>query len=243
MKTKFILITIAIALGSAGVFGQSVKISFKTVTYKRPKPIAAHKKTFTISYPKAKAATPAISRKIEAVLSYERVFGFKLRDELTTTQWLDKADYDVNFNADNILSIFLIIQGSGAYPSSVTKYIVVNIVNGTRVRPANVFVNTSGLLAKLTKMRDDEVNKAIADIKNDPETKDDDVSALFSDAETYHKVKLDEMEVDDNGIVFHHDYGFPHIAQALQPPGSFFLDWHELKPYIKRGSVFAQFVR
>ena len=92
-------------------------------------------------------------------------------------------------------------------------------------------------------MKNAEVEKTKADLKKDPETKDDDLSGLFNDAETYHKVKLDEMEIDENGVLFHHDYGFPHIALALQPDGEFFLTWKELKPYIKKGGLLAAVAR
>ncbi|MEQ1921508.1 MAG: hypothetical protein ABL952_03265 [Pyrinomonadaceae bacterium] len=243
MKTKIIFIAIVIALASGAVSAQSVTmLNPKKVTYKRPKPLMDFKKTFTITYPRVKAATPALSKKIEAILSYEKIFDFTLKEEMTTIQWLENADYAVNYNANKMLAIELTLEGSGAYPSSTTKYIVVNIANGTRVRPADIFVNTSGLLAKLSKMRDEEVAKKTAEIKADPETKDDDVSTLFADSATYQKVTLDQFQPDEGGIVFHHDYGFPHVAQALQPDGQFFLNWEELKPFIKKGGLLARFV-
>lgn len=242
MKNKLIILLIAIVAFSIPSFAQ-VTISAKKVSYKRPKPIMDFKKSFTITYPKIKAATPALSKKIEAVLSYEKAFDFRLREEINDIQWLEEASYDVNYNADKILSISLTIQGTGAYPSSSTKYVVVNTATGTRMRPVDIFTNTSGLLAKLVKMREDEVRKTIAELKNAPETRDEDISGFFNDAETYSKVKLDEFEIDENGVIFHHDYGFPHVALALQPPGEFFLTWKELKPYIKRDGLLAQFVR
>lgn len=243
MKAKFIIFAVVIAFTCTSVFAQSVGLSLKKITYKRPKPIADHKKTFTITYPKVKAATPALSRKIEALLSYEKAFDFTLRDELNETQWLEDASYSVEYNANKMLSLSLTIEGSGAYPSSSTKYIVVNIAAGTRVRPTDIFVNTNGLLSKLVKMKDAEVKKALDEIKKDPETKDEDVSDLFNMSADYQKVTLDEFHIDENGVVFHHDYGFPHVAQALQPPGEFFLTWEELKPYIKSGGLLAQFIR
>ncbi len=242
MKVKFVFIALFVAFLSVPAFGQVV-ITNKKVTYTRSKPIMDFKKTFTVTYPKIKAATPAISRKIEAVLSYEKVFDFKLSEEMGEIQWLEDASYDVNYNANKLLSISLTIQGTGAYPSSSTRYIVVNTAKGTRVRPIDVFTNTSELITKLVKMKDEEIEKKKTEIKNDPEMKDEDLSGLFSDAETYRKVTLDEFEIDENGVVFHHNYGFPHVAQALEPAGEFFLTWNELKPFIKSGSVLAPLVR
>jgi hypothetical protein len=242
MKVKFILLALFVACLGMSAFGQ-VGITNKKVTYTRAKPIMDFKKTFTITYPKIKAATLAISKKIEAVLSYEKAFDFRLREEMGEVQWLEDASYDVNYNANNILSISLTIQGTGAYPSSSTRYIVVNTAKGTRVSPVDVFTNSSGLIAKLVKMKDAEIEKTKAELKNDPETKDEDLSGMFVDAETYHKVKLDEFEIDENGVIFHHDYGFPHVAEALEPAGEFFLTWRELKPFIKGGSVLAALAR
>lgn len=242
MKTKVITILIVVLAFCVPTFSQ-VTITAKKVTYKRPKPIMDFKKSFTINYPKIRAATPVVSKKIEAVLSYEKAFDFKLREEINEIQWLEEASYDVNYNADKLLSISLTIQGTGAYPSSSTKYVVVNTATGTRLRPVDIFINRTGLLEKIAKLKEAEIKKAITDLKNAPETKDEDLSGFFDDSETYSKLKLDEFEIDENGVVFHYDYGFPHVAQALQPPGEFFLTWKELKPYIKRDGLLAQFVR
>lgn len=243
MKTKAALLFVLVTAISAAAAAQTVGITPRKVTYKRIKPIADYKKTFTVTYPRVKAATPALSRRIEAILGYEKLFDFKLADELRDTQWLEDASYDVDYNANKVLSISLTIAGSGAYPSGSTKYVVVNTAAGTRVRSTDVFVNTSRLLAIIVKMKDAEVKKAIADIKADPETKDDDVSTLFADSAEYNKVKLDEFSIKENGVLFHHNYGFPHVALALEPAGEFFLTWKDLKPFIKPGSLLAQFVR
>lgn len=242
MKNKLIILLITIAAFNMSTLAQ-VTVTAKRATYTRPKPIMDFKRTFTVTYPRIKAATPSLSKKIEAVLSYEKVFDFKLREEMNEIQWLEEASYDVNYNANNMLSISLTIQGTGAYPSGSTKYIVVNTAAGSRVRPIDVFVNTSGLLAKLVKMKDAEIKKAMLEVRKDPETKDDDLSGIFSNSETYSKVKLEEFEIDENGVIFHHDYGFPHAALALQPPGEFFLTWKELKPYIKSGGLLAHIAR
>jgi len=242
MKSKFIYLFIIVTAFCLPVFSQ-VKITAKKITYKRPNPIMDFKKSFTITYPKIKAATPALSRKIETVFSYEKAFDFKLREEINDVQWLEEASYDVNYNADKMLSISLTIQGTGAYPSSSTKYIVANTANGTRIRPADIFADTSGLLAKISKLKDAEIKKTLTDLKNDPANKDEDFSGIFNDAETYSKLTLDEFELDENGVVFHYDYGFPHVALALQPPGEYFLTWKDLKPYIKPDGLLGQFVR
>lgn len=242
MKKKILFLLFTVAFSSLPAVAQ-VTLTAKKVTYTRRSPIQDFKKTFTITYPRVKAATPAISRKIENILSYEKVFEFTLKEEMGELQWLEEASYDVNYNANSILSISLQIEGSGAYPSASTRYLVINTATGTRVRPADVFTNTGELLAKLVKIKDGLVAKALVDIKNDPEMKEEDLAALFKDSEEYHKVTLDQFEVDEGGITFYHEYGFPHVAKAMEPDGDFFLTWAELKPYIKTGGLLGQFVR
>lgn len=243
MRTKFLLLFVTIAALAAVGSAQSVGLTAKKVTYKRAKPIMEHRKTFTITYPKIKAKTPAISRKIEAILSYEKAFDFKLAEQIGEIQWLSKASYDVNYNANKLLSISLTIMGMGAYPSSSTKYLVVDTAKGTRVVPETVFTRNAELLAKVVKMKEAEVKKTVEDLKRDPETKDDDVSEYFKSNDEYNPLKLDQFSIDEKGVIFHHDYGFPHVVLAFQPPGEFFLTWSELKPFIRPDGLLSAMVR
>ena len=209
-----------VALTAVG-YGQSVVITSKKVTYTRPKPIEDYKKTFTINYPKVKASTPALSKKIEAAISYSTVLGLKLKEELGEYQWLEEADYDVGYNKKGILSITLSMDGSGAYPSGTSKNIVVDVKTGLRLKPADVFKNLYGLLAMVKKAKAKEVSDSIVEIKKDPENTDFDPEGLFKESDKYNKVTLDEFSVDDKGVTFIHNYGFPHVAKALEPSGGF----------------------
>lgn len=240
MKIRFFLIILAIAMVSAAVSAQSVVITGKKVTYNRPEPISEYKKTFEINYPKVRAATPALSKKIEAAISYQSVLGLKLNEELRTYQWLETADYEVLYNKNGVLSISLFMEGSGAYPSSTTKYVVVDLKTGLRATPATAFSNTSGLLALVKKAKNKEVTQAIIDIKKDKENNEEHPEDLFKESAPYHPLKLDQFTVSDKGITFHHDYGFPHVIQALQPSGEFFFAWAQLKPYIKAGGLLSR---
>ena len=240
MKIKLVLLLAAAVVYCAAASAQSVVITGKKVTYKRPKPISEYKKSFEINYPKVKAATPALSKKIEAAVSYQSVLGLKLNEELRDIQWLETADYEVLYNKNGVLSISLFMEGSGAYPSSMTKYVVVDLRTGTRATPVAAFSNTSGLLALVKKAKNKEVAQAIVDIKKDKENNEEHPEDLFKDSAKYHPVKLDQFTVSDKGITFHHNYDFAHVIQALQPSGEFFFTWSQLKPYIKAGSLLSR---
>jgi hypothetical protein len=202
-----------------------------------------YKKTFTINYPKVRAATPALSRKIESAISYASVLKLDLKEELTGAQWLEEADYEVNYNKNGILSIALSMDGSAAYPDGSTKHVVVDIRTGKRQTPTDVFTNIPGLLKMVRSAKDKEVAQAIIDIKKDPENGEQDPEELFKDNEQYNPLTLKDFIVTEKGVTFYYDYGFPHVIQALQPAGEFFLTWKQLKPYIKPSGLLAHMAR
>ncbi len=242
MNNKILLLAFLIAAFGITAIGQSVVITAKKTTYTRRKPISDYKKHFVITYPRIKASTPALSRKIEAAISYSSVLGLNLKEELGEYQWLEEADYDVHYNNDGILCLDLFMEGSGAYPSSQIKTVVVNIAKGTRVRVADVFTNLAGLTALVKKAQAKEMADAIKEMKADPENTDSDPESLFRDAKFTAK-NLDGFVVTGEGITFKYDYGFPHVIQALQPAGEYFFTWADLKPFISRGSLLTRISR
>ena len=219
-----------------------VKVTNNKVTYRRPKPISEYKKTFVVNYPRVKAATPALSRKIENALSYQRILDLNIQDEIRETQWLEEASYDVKYNKNGVLAVDLTIEGSAAYPDGSTKSVVVDTSTGARVTPQMSFTDLTGLAAMVKKKQKKEIAKAIDDIKNDPEAGETDPAELFSNANFTTK-NLDWFSISDQGVTFRYDYGFPHVIQALQPAGEYFFDWKQLRPFIKRGSLLSRIAR
>lgn len=237
---KIILVVSMLLVASIPTLAQTVTVTSKRVVYTRKKPIADFKKNFTVHYPKVKASSPAIARKIEAALSYEKVLGISIREEMGEIQWLEEADFTIDYNKNGVLSASLFMEGSGAYPSGRTVRVVIDARTGDRLTPANSFRNTAVLLAKLQEARKDEIAAAIKEIKADKENAEVDPEELFRDSDQYHKVSLKEFSVNDDGITFYHDYGFPHVVQALQPSGEFAYSWADMKPFLRPGSLLAR---
>lgn len=214
----------------------------KKIVYKRPKPQADFKKTFEITYPKVKAATPALSRKIEATISFAKILKLDLQEEIGEFQWLEEAGYKVGYNKNGILSIKLFMFGTAAYPDGSNKNVVVNLKTGNRVKPPDVFTNISGLVSVLKKKQLLEIEKGKAEIRKDPDMADSDSNQLFEYTD-FTLENLNEFAVTDSGLTFFYDYGFPHVIQALQPEGAYSLTWAELKLYIRPGGLLAPFAR
>ena len=221
---------------------QTVTVSSRKVTYTRPKPIADFKKTFTIDHPKVRAATPALSRRIESAISHRTVLGLNLREELNDIQWLEEADFEVLYNRDGLLTIELRMSGTGAYPSGTAKTVVVDTRTGRKITPAMAFRDLRGLSAMIDKALKREIAGAIVEIRSDPESKDLDVPNLFA-GKRFSIKDLEGFAVKETGVEFSYDYGFAHVIQAYEPDGAFAFTWRELRPFIKPDGPLARFLR
>jgi hypothetical protein len=242
MKIKSLLLIVAMAVLCQGIAAQPVTITGKKIVYKRPKPFSPEKKTFWINHPRVKAATPALSKKIQAAISFEKVIPLSVNEEINEVQWLEEADFKVDYNNNDILTVTLTIYGSGAYPSSSDKTIVVDAKSGNRVKASDIFVGLNGLAAMIRKAQEKEIAEAIEVIKKDPDIKETDPESLFADA-NYTAADLKEFAVSDKGVTFIYDYGFPHVIEALQPDGKYFFSWAELKPFIKPAGLLTRVAR
>jgi len=239
MKLKVFFLTALVLIAASAVPAQSVVITGKKVTYTRRKPISEYKKTFTINYPKLKAATPALSRKIEAAISYRSILGLNLQEELTTVQWLEEADYEVIYNDNGLLCIDLTMSGSAAYPDGVTKTAVVDMKKGTLVKTSDVFTDLQELASMVRRAQKKEIEDAVVEIKKNPEFKDEDPADLFKEAD-FRRKELEGYSVNDKGVTFKYDYGFPHVIEALQPEGKYFFTWEQLRPFLVPGGLLAK---
>lgn len=242
MKIKLLLLSALLFIFSTAVFAQSVVVTPKKTTYTRKKPIMDFKKTFTVNRPLVKASTPALSKKIQTAISYEKVMMFNLQEELTEVQWLEEADYEVAYNKKDILNVWLSMTGTGAYPSTTYESVVVNAKTGNVVKAADVFTNLKGLAALVKKQQAEEVKAGIEEIKKDKDFNEPNPESLF-ESTTFEVINLEKFSVNDDGVTFKYDYGFPHVIQALEPSGSYQLTWKQLKPFIKPTGLFGQFVK
>jgi hypothetical protein len=244
MKNKSflaLLFLVSFTILASDIAAQTITVTPVKTTYRRPKPASSWKKSFTVTRPKVKGTTPVLAKKIETAISYEKSFDFSVQEEIKDIQWLESADYTVDYNKKGVLAVSLTVEGSGAYPDSSTHSVVVNVKTGMRVMPADVFTNLAGLAAKVKAMQKAEIKEGIAEIKKE-EPDEENPSSLFESAD-FKMENLTEFSVSDAGMDFWYDYGFPHVIQAMEPAGRYMITWKELKPYIKPAGLFGQFVK
>jgi hypothetical protein len=238
---KFLPVLFCIFAFSLSFFSQSVIVAPKKIIYKRPKPLMDFKKSFSIMRPKVRGANPAIAKKIETTISYEKNFDFSVKDEIGEIQWLEEASYTIDYNKNGVLGVTLSVMGTGAYPSEASQPVVVNLKTGERVLAKDVFVKLPELAVKVRQMQAAEIKSSIIEIKKEnPE--EENPASLFESADFTVK-NLDRFSVSHKGVTFWYEYGFPHVIQVLQPEGRYFFSWSELKAFIKPDGLLAQFVR
>lgn len=245
MKIKIAFGLIVLLSFSAIAFAQTVKIALQKIVYRRiVKKGFEHKKTFTLTHPKVSGTSAALNKKIEHAISYERNFEINLKEEQREIFWLDSADFKTEYNRGGILAIALTIDGSGAYPSTSTKHVVVDTKTGLQLKPEDLFI--SNKTAELINLLDDRLQKrmklAIAEVKKDSVEDGAALTEMLAEKK-FTDENLDYFSVNDKGVTFYYDYGFPHINLALEPDGELFLSYADLKSFVKRDGLLARFVR
>ncbi|MFN6964040.1 MAG: hypothetical protein ACK4S4_09780 [Pyrinomonadaceae bacterium] len=234
---RSILFLFALAAGllcSGDLWAQNVTVRPKVTVYHRKLPIADFKRTFTIRRPIVTARSPQLSKLITAAVDPVSILEIDIKDEINQTQWLTAADYRIVLNSRGVLSVEVWMEGVGAYPDGVTRWVVVDTANGLSVAARDVFTDLEKLAARIKRMQTAEVQKVKA---AEPDSAD-----LLSGAD-FTVADLDKFSVDARGVVFHYEYGFPHVAKALEPAGEFRLSWRQVKPFVKRGGLLERFVR
>ena len=239
LMLAFLCVVASLSTFVPPVLSQVVAITPRKTVYRRSKPLQDFKRTFTVRRPIAKAATPALSRKITAAISLEKVLQLNIKEELSEYQWVEEADYKVLYNQNGVLCVEQWMTGTAAYPDSVTKRVVVDVKTGLAVRPADVFKDLPALAALVKKLQTAEVAAATKELRSDPDARPEE---LFTET-NFTVADFGEFAVDARGVTFFYDYGFPHVLEALQPAGEYRFSWAELKPFVRTDRLLARFVR
>ena len=243
MKIKTVLLVALVLAFSTASYTQIVKVTPKKTVYTRtPKEGFEHKKTFTITVPKISGLAPALNKKAETALSFERVFDLNVEEEKKEIFWLEEADYKIEYNKNGVLSAALYVSGSGAYPSEYTKHVVVDLKTGNAVKAADVFARLPQLARFADKFLQARIKKEIAERRKDSVEDAKTMREMIAGAKFTPK-NLEFFSVSDRGVSFYFDYGFPHVALALEPENRFFFAYAQLKPFIKPDGLLAGFVR
>jgi hypothetical protein len=228
--------TILIFLFASFCAAQSIKIVPKTIIYKRlnvDANDALGMKEFSIMYPKILSDNGS---KIEAVLSYEKLFEFNIEKEINAERGIRKLEYKTLFNSENILSIKLSLDTYTFSDLHDVKFITLNTKTAEIIKPAEVFKNLNQLAKSCKKSR----LKSINAVKRRYSRKD--YGTLFDNIK-FTTEELKGFTVENRGITFHYPYTFVRTAIMFEPNNDYFFSWKQLKPYLKTDGLFARFAR
>jgi len=196
------------------------------------------RKRAIVRYPIVRGLSdPAVLRRIQNTLAIKNVFDSSL-EEYRQDGWLSEFDYKLNYNKNYLLDITFSQSGMGAYPDTQTKHFLINLKTGRVIKAGDAFNPDS--FATLATMVDQklkaETKEIIKEVEADKDSDADQKSSLKEQLEqlTFTVEDLDEFSVSDKGVTFLYDAGFPHVIQALQPDGSYFFSYAELRPYVNR---------
>lgn len=201
-----------------------------------------------ISYPfvRSGANNATALRKVRSLLQVKNIFNISVAEYRADT-WLDEFDYEVVYNKNFILDIAFTQNGTGAYPDGQTKNFVINLKTGELIKAREVF--KADALKTLAEMVDrklqEENQQTLRELKQDSSVTDEDRNYY---REQYAQLKfeiknLDDFSINDKGITFLYDAGFPHVIQALEPNGRYFFSYAELRSFIKPEGQLGVFVR
>jgi len=241
MKTNALVLAGIFFICAGGLAAQSVTITKKTIIYTRPKAANDWRKHFSITWPHVRTADPAVTRKIQNALNYKTVLDVDVNDELQGDGGLEGATFEVEYNKRGLLCVLFYAEGSGAYPSSMSRRVLINSRTGKVLGSDDLFTDLPGLIAMVKKAQLVNIEAARVVIKEDPDFSD--MIDPFEESAQYFPLKLDQMTISDKDVTFHHNYGFRHMIKALEPDGDFTYTWTQLRPYIKHGGPFAVFAR
>lgn len=203
-----------------------------------------NRKKAIVTYPIVSGLkNPQVLRRVQSLLQVKNAFDSSLED-YRQDAWLEEFGYKVNHNKHFILDITFTQIGSAAYPDTQSKHFAINLQNGRLLKATDVFAaDKLGTLAKMVDVKlQAEIKELVQEAKK--EAREDDAQNLV-DALSQLKFELphlDEFSVGSTGITFLYDAGFPHVIRALEPEGSYFFTYQELKPFIKRDGLLGQFI-
>jgi hypothetical protein len=189
---------------------------------------------------------PGVLPKIRSILDLKNVFGDSLeeiRSDFEESFWLTEITYKVNYNANFILDITFFQSGVGAYPDTQVEHRIINLKTGALLKAADVFKSSS--LDALVKLVEGAMR---AELRGQIKKYGRDEDAANRLKETLQEAKfgmenLDNFSVNNTGVIFLYDFGFPHVFKALEPSGRYFFSYERLKEHIKPDGSLKEFVR
>jgi len=152
---------------------------------------------------------------------------------------LVSADFKVDGNVRNVLSLTIQQEWLGAYIDISNTYLNFNSNTGAAVAITDILTEAS--LPVIASRLDEVLQARIATLKTElaAEIASGEIEATQWDELHVTAADLAAFSTTNEGITFHYDPGFPHVIQALEPDGDFKVTIDELDPAINLEGLWA----
>jgi hypothetical protein len=166
-------------------------------------------------------------------MDYEIVTGESLEETLEifgeNERGIIGSMFTVNYVDADLLDITITVDFLGAYPSTFEHYFTFDAGTGERLVAEDLFceekIDDLVILLDLHLQRNIEIRK-----RQNTVVPEDDAHVTELD-QNFVREDLDDFTVMSDGMVFRHDFRFPHAILALEPEGEIFLDWEVLTEF------------
>ena len=231
MKTAAALLTAAAMItGTARSGGAPGPVDLTTIMYV----VEGGGSSATLEWPLVLGAgsEDAVTR-MNAALSYEAMTGETLEQTLANFSECQRGvvgtAYVVNLNEAGILDITISVDFLGAYPSTFPYYINLDAATGLPLAVDGLFdpAGQDDLAALLDGMLRARIAEAV-DIYCEGVEEYGWMYQGFS----FTRDNLGSLTIGPDGVTFHYDFAFPHVAAAAEPDGELSLDWEALEPFM-----------
>jgi hypothetical protein len=195
--------------------------------------------TATVAYPLVQSL---------GTLSLKQILGksaAELQAEAQDYSWMTRISYRVNYNRHFLLDLTVTEEGMGAYPDAFERHRVVDLRSGRALRAADVFDRDqmTALVALVNQAMEAEKQAKIAEVTSADKGENEAAGIVQQLQEHRFRLKhLNDFMVDDRGVTFRYEYGFPHVIKAAQPDGRYFFSYADLRPFMRSDGALAQFM-
>ena len=204
----------------------------------------------SIKYPVVQVTNSTVSNKInqsirqEILLDEDQKKGMKDALHQATRKWLITLEYEITYNNHGLLSITLITEGMGAYPSTSYFYLNFDLSTGSRIKGADLI--KSDKLDDFRKMVLADKKDSLSEYLKEEQTMLGKKEIDSSDWESIidivqndclNNVDIDKFSLTKDFLEVMDDCEFPHVISGLAP--SYHLRYpikylnNFLSPYIK----------
>lgn len=152
---------------------------------------------------------------------------------------LVSADFTVDGNVRNVLSLTIQQEWLGAYIDFSKTYLNFNSNTGASVAITDILTEAS--LPVIASRLDEVLQQRIATLKTElaAEIASGEIEATQWDELHVTVADLSQFSTTNEGITFHYDAGFPHVIQALEPDGEFAVTIDQLDAAISSEGLWA----